>query len=152
MNGSGPDRATREWTGRSLHQGTAAGTLLHLDAPLSFWGGVDSRGTVVDHHHPQHGVSLTGRVVAMPSGRGSSSSTAVLAELIRSRAAPAALLLADCDTILVVGALVAQEMYDVAMPIVELVPELLPGLPDGAFAVVAAGGAPGPATVTLEER
>jgi predicted aconitase with swiveling domain len=139
-------------SGRSLHPGTAAGTLLRLEAPLSFWGGVDHEGTLVDHHHPQHGAGVTGRVVAMSSGRGSSSSAAVLAELIRSGRAPAALLLADRDSILVVGALVAQEMYAIRMPIVELLPEQLSGLIDGSRVVVTAGEAAGPATVTLEER
>jgi predicted aconitase with swiveling domain len=152
MSGSGPDRPTGGWSGRSLHPGTATGTVLRLEAPLSFWGGVDSSGTVVDHHHPQHGASVTGRVLAMSSGRGSSSSTAVLAELIRSGAAPAALVLGSRDSILVVGALVAREMYDLSMPIVELGPEQVAGLPDGALTVVAAGEAAGPATVTLEER
>src|SRR3982750_3985936 len=62
-----------------------------------------------------------------PDGTGRRPAVGPGVQLIRSRAAPAALLLADCDTILVVGALVAEEMYDVAMPIVELVPEQLPG-------------------------
>jgi predicted aconitase with swiveling domain len=139
-------------TGRSLHPGAGSGAVLRLAAPLSFWGGVDPDGTVVDHHHPQHGLSVTGRVVTMPSGRGSSSSAAVLAELIRAGRAPAALLLAERDGILVVGALVAQEMYGVSLPIAELVPDQLSELPDGEIAVVAAADAPGPATVTLEER
>src|SRR5262245_14947871 len=94
-----------ELYGRTLHPGHATGTVLHLDEPLSFWGGVGEDGSVVDVHHPQHGQSLTGRVVAMRSGRGSSSSSAVLAERIRAGSAPAALILASCDTILVVGAL-----------------------------------------------
>ena len=149
MTASGAERTL---TGRSLHPGTGAGALLPLGAPLSFWGGVDHSGTVVDHHHPQHGASLTGRVVAMRSGRGSSSSAAVLAELIRSGRAPAALLLAEPDSIVVVGALVAAEMYDVRMPVVELTLEQLSALRGSAPVRVVAGDAAGPATVTLEER
>jgi uncharacterized protein len=152
MSASGADAAPRTLTGRSLHPGSGAGALLPLGAPLSFWGGVDSGGTVVDHHHPQHGSSLTGCVIAMRSGRGSSSSAAVLAELIRSGRAPAALLLAEPDSIVVIGALVAAEMYGVSMPIVELTLAQLAGLPGSGRATVAAGEAAGPATVTLEER
>ena len=152
MSASGAERALRTLTGRSLHPGAGAGELLTLGAPLSFWGGVDHSGTVVDHHHPQHGSSLTGRVVAMRSGRGSSSSAAVLAELIRSGRAPAALLLAEPDSIVVVGALVAAEMYDVSMPVVELTLEELSGLRGGDAARVVAGEAAGPATVALEGR
>ncbi len=152
MSASGAERAGCTLTGRSLHRGAGAGALLRLGAPLSFWGGVDHHGTVVDHHHPQHGSSLTGRVVAMRSGRGSSSSAAVLAELIRSGRAPAALLLAEPDSILVVGALVAAEMYDISMPVVELTLEELSGLRGSGLVHVAAGEAAGPATVAMEER
>jgi predicted aconitase with swiveling domain len=142
----------RELPGRSLHPGTAHAPLVVLDEPLSFWGGVDSRGTVVDEHHPQAGTSLTGKVVGMPSGRGSSSSTAVLAELIRSGHGPAALLLTQCDMILVIGALVAAEMYGVELPVVELLPQTLAGLSTGAELDVLALPAPMDATVRLESR
>lgn len=151
MTASGAEGAPRRLTGRSLHPGTGAGALLPLAAPLSLWGGVDHDGTVVDHHHPQHGSSLTGRVVAMRSGRGSSSSAAVLAELIRSGRAPAALLLAESDSIVVVGALVAAEMYDVSMPVVELTLEQLARLHGSGPVHVTAGAAAGPAIVSLEE-
>lgn len=104
--------------GRTLHWGRAEGPLLRLDTPVSFWGGVDLAGRIVDGHHPQCGQSVTGTVLAMSSGRGSSSSTAVLAEQIRVGTAPAAVVLAECDTILVIAALVAAELYDVAMPVV----------------------------------
>ncbi|MDN5772127.1 MAG: DUF126 domain-containing protein, partial [Microlunatus sp.] len=73
-----------ELTGRSLHPGRADAPLIQLEQPLSFWGGVDAAGTVVEARHPQYGIRLAGAVVAMPTGRGSSSSTAVLAELIRA--------------------------------------------------------------------
>lgn len=139
-----------ELRGRSLHPGSAHGMLLVLDEPLSFWGGVSPDGTVVDVHHPQVGASLSGRVVALPSGRGSSSSTALLAELIRSGSGPSALLLAECDTILVVGALVAAEMYDVELPVVELEPRALDDLPSGALADVHAHTAPMDAIVRVE--
>lgn len=151
MSGSGAEVRGRTLTGRSLHPGSGAGALLPLGAALSFWGGVDSDGTVVDPHHPQHGSSVTGRVVAMRSGRGSSSSAAVLAELIRSGRAPAALLLTEPDSILVVGALVAAEMYGTSMPVVEVTPDQLCGLTAGGLAHVAAGEAAGSATVTVEE-
>lgn len=112
-----------ELRGRALHSGTGEGPVLHLDTPLSFWGGVDPTGRIVDVHHPQHGASVTGTVLVMTTGRGSSSSAAVLAEQIRSGAGPAAVVLAECDTILVTGALVAAELYGVQLPIVALAPE-----------------------------
>ncbi len=103
-----------------LHPGSAAGPLLRLDEPVSFWGGVSADGDVIDAHHPQRGTSLSGAVVAMTAGRGSSSSSSVLAELIRSGAGPAAIVLTEPDAILVLGAAVAAELYDTFLPIVAL--------------------------------
>jgi len=113
----------------ALHPGTAHGDLVVLDEALSFWGGVSADGVVIDRHHPQHGVSLTGRVLAMPAGRGSSSSSSVLAEQIRAGAAPAAILLAEPDAMLTVGAVVAAELYDIRMPVLQLAPADLARLP-----------------------
>jgi predicted aconitase with swiveling domain len=106
---------------RILAPGTAAGDLIFLDEPLSLWGGLDpATGTVIDAHHPQAGVPLAGTVVAMPAGRGSSSSSYVLAEAIRAGTAPAAFLLGEPDAIVALGALVAAELYGIEVPVVAL--------------------------------
>ncbi|NNF69941.1 MAG: DUF126 domain-containing protein, partial [Acidimicrobiia bacterium] len=56
---------TAEIIGEPIVPGTATGSLVKLDAPLSFWGGFDpSTGCIIDKAHPQAGVSLAGRVVA----------------------------------------------------------------------------------------
>jgi predicted aconitase with swiveling domain len=92
-----------------------------LDEPLSFWGGMDpSTGRLIDAHHPQAGAVLTGRVLMMPSGRGSSSSTSVYAEALRAGTAPAAILLRRADEVIVLGALVARELYRIDHPVVRL--------------------------------
>jgi predicted aconitase with swiveling domain len=42
--------------------GPVEGEVLHLDEPLSFWGGLDAAtGEVIDRHHPQSGLSVAGR-------------------------------------------------------------------------------------------
>lgn len=102
-----------------LAPGRASGAVILLDAPLSFWGGFDAAtGRITDRHHPQVGLSLAGGVLAMPSGRGSSSSSSVLAEAIRAGTAPAAIILGEADLIVALGALVAAELYDRRVPIV----------------------------------
>lgn len=106
--------------GTPLTEGTAVGPLQRLDESLSFWGGVDAHGRICDVHHPQRGTLLGGTVLLMPSGRGSSSSAAVLAEQIRAGTAPAAIVLRELDGILVAGALVAAELYDVRVPVLTL--------------------------------
>jgi predicted aconitase with swiveling domain len=104
---------------RVLVGGSAEGPALVLEEPLSFWGGVDpATGLVTDVHHPQRGANVAGRVLVMRSGRGSSSSSSVLAEAIRSGAAPVAIVLLEPDAILALGAIVARELYGVTIPVV----------------------------------
>jgi predicted aconitase with swiveling domain len=107
--------------GVTLVHGRATGLTLVLDEPLSFWGGVDaSTGAIIDTHHPQMGQCIAGRVLVLPSGRGSSSSSSVLAEAIRNRVGPAAILLGRTDPIIVIGSLVAEELYGRSTPVVVL--------------------------------
>ena len=107
--------------GRALVAGEAAGPVVALAEPLSFWGGFDAEtGRVADRRHPQFGTLLAGAILVMPFGRGSSSSTTILAEAIRVGNAPAAIVLKEPDEILVVGALVAEELYGVPCTVVVL--------------------------------
>lgn len=103
--------------GTTLVSGSASGPVVAIP-PLSFWGGYDpATGLVIDRSHPSLGASFAGLIVAMHSGRGSSSSSSVLAEAIRRGTAPAALVLTERDSILATGAMVAEELYGRAMPI-----------------------------------
>jgi predicted aconitase with swiveling domain len=107
--------------GRPLIPGEAEGIALVLDEPISFWGGVDPEtGCIIDQRHPQLGECVTGKMLVMPCGRGSSSSSSVLAECVRAGTAPSAILLAEPDQILVLGALVAHELYGRIVPIIVL--------------------------------
>jgi uncharacterized protein len=104
-----------------LVAGDAHGELLVLDAPLSFWGGVhESSGEIIDTHHPQHRQSVAGRVMLMPGGRGSSSSSSVLAEVIRAGVGPAAIVLGERDPIIALGAMVAEALYGRCVPVLVL--------------------------------
>ena len=99
--------------------GDAGGEALVLSEPLSFWGGVDvESGRIIDRSHPDLGASITGAILVMPGGRGSSSSSAVLAESLRIGTGPAGIVLAVPDPILTVGAIVAQSLYGLRCPIV----------------------------------
>ena len=108
-------------TTRVLFAGSARGEAVVLEEPLSLWGGVDpATGMIIDRHHPQAGDSVTGRVLVMPYGRGSSSSSTVLAECVRTGTAPSAIVLVESDPILALGAAVAQELYGRSPPVVVL--------------------------------
>ena len=103
-----------------------------LDEPLSLWGGLDpSTGEIVEANHPQRGSVVTGTILVLPSGRGSSSSATVLAEAIRAGTAPAGIVLGEPDDIIVIGALVASELYGVAMPVIVAPPSSLGAIRSG---------------------
>jgi uncharacterized protein len=102
----------------TLVPGAAAGAPLRLDEPLSFWGGLDpAHGTIIDRRHPQWSANVAGRVLMMPAGRGSSGGSASLAEALRLGAGPAAILLLERDAIVIVGAIVAAELYGRECPV-----------------------------------
>jgi predicted aconitase/predicted aconitase with swiveling domain len=124
-------------TGRSLVPGAAEGALLFADVGLSFWGGVDPySGEVIDRHHPLSGQYLAGRVLAIPSGRGSCTGSSVLMELISNGHAPAALVLAEPDEILTLGVLVAQTIFQRSLPVLCIGQEAFATLRDMAVARV----------------
>ena len=103
----------------TLVVGSATGLALVLDEPLSFWGGLDpATGAIIEASHPQRGEVVTGRILVLPSGRGSSSSATVLAESIRLGTGPAGIVLSEPDDIIAVGALVAAELYGTEVPVV----------------------------------
>jgi len=117
---------------RVLVAAAGVGPLLRLRAPISFWGGVDPvAGTVADPRHPDHGRSIAGTVLLVPAAVGSSSSSAIMLELLREGTAPAAIVLGRADAILALGAVVGQELGYAPISIVELSPEALGGVADG---------------------
>ena len=127
--------------GRVLAGGRADGAALVLDEPLSLWGGVDpGTGLVIDARHPQVGASVSGRVLVMPAARGSSSSSSVLAELVRAGRAPAAILVGEPDLILAVGAAAAEELYGRRVPILVVPWAELATLHDGQRITVSEDG------------
>lgn len=124
----------------ALLPGIAEGTLLKLDAPLSFWGGVDpTSGTIIQVRHPQCGKNIAGKVLCLPATIGSSSSSAVLLELIRIGKAPAALVMGAPDAILLIGCLVATEMGWPAPPAFTLPAEKQAGFQDGRYGISESG-------------
>jgi len=126
--------------GRTLVAGRAVGAAVVLTEPLSFWGGLDPEtGTLIDTHHPQRGAGLTGRILVMPTGRGSSSSSSILAEAIRAGTAPAAIVLREPDGIVALGAMVARELYGTRVPVVVLGSDDFLGIASGATLRIVAG-------------
>ncbi len=106
------------WQATPLCAGTARGHALRLDAPISFWGGVDPKTSRITlGGHPQFGQTISGTILVIPELIGSSSSSAILLELIHAGRAPSALILGRRDAILPIGAIVAQQIDLPARPI-----------------------------------
>jgi predicted aconitase with swiveling domain len=101
--------------------GQAAGEVLKLRRPISFWGGVDPKtGRISDPRHPDHDAEIAGKILVLPGMIGSSSSSYIMLELMSIRRAPAALVLAEPDAILGLGVVVAKEMNYGSIPVVVL--------------------------------
>ena len=65
--------------GHPIIPGRAEGLGLVANEPLSFWGGYDYHtGEITDRRHPLSGQIATGKILAVPFTRGSSTTTAVL--------------------------------------------------------------------------
>lgn len=124
-----------------LVSGSAEGAVLVLDEPLSFWGGLDTAtGEIIDRHHPQRGACIAGKIVVMPFTRGSSSTANSLAEAIHRGTGPAAIVLAEPDAIVVLGAVVPGELYDEWCPVLVADAAVRAGLASGRRVAVDASG------------
>ena len=127
-------------TRRTLIAGEAEGPVLFSDTGLSFWGGVDPlTGVVIDHHHPLFGRSISGTMLAIPSGRGSCTGSCVMLELILNGVAPKALILEQREDILPLGVIIAQEMFGLSLPVVQIDPEHFAALGHVTFAKLEGG-------------
>jgi len=95
------------------------------DEGLSFWGGVDpDTGVIIDIHHPNCGEKLSGKIVLMPTSRGSCSGSGVLLQLAQNGNAPAALIFRETEDVLTLGAMIAERLFDKNIAVLRLVPKI----------------------------
>jgi len=126
---------------RVLLAGSASGPALVLDEPLSMWGGLDPEsGEITDRRHPQAGMIVSGTVLLLPWGRGSSSASSVLAEAIRRGTAPLAIVMMEPDDIILLGALAAEELYGKTCPVIVIEAETYESIENGQMVTVANNG------------
>jgi predicted aconitase with swiveling domain len=105
-----------------LLPGRARGRVLKLPR-LSLWGGIDPfAGRLSDPALPHFGESVKDRVLMIAEPVGSSSSSAVLLELLHAGNAPAAIVLGRADAIVGLGVLVAREMGWPTIPLMIMPP------------------------------
>ena len=111
----------RESAGKILVQKDTSGEILFCPEGLSFWGGVDpDTGTIIDIHHACYEQNISGKILMMPSSRGSCSGSGVLLELCLKDIAPAAIIFMEPEEILSLGALVAERIFDKPVSVIKL--------------------------------
>ena len=95
--------------GRTIYPGKAEGEALVTSMSISFFGGVDHEtGLVVERGHELEGQSIAGKILVFPTGKGSTVGSYSLYRLKHTGKAPAAILNANCETIIAVGCIIAE--------------------------------------------
>jgi predicted aconitase with swiveling domain len=118
--------------GRLIRAGRGEGRALVSPEPIGFLGGVDPEtGIVVEPNHPLLGQSVSGRVLVFPTGKGSTVGSYTILRLARNGVAPAAIVNAESEAIVAVGAIIGD------IPMVDQVPIAL--IRDGDWVVVQDG-------------
>ncbi len=104
-----------------LIAGSANGPALVLDDTLSFWGGFNpDNGEIIDVHHPQYQQLVGGNILCIPRSKGSAGTPGGIAETLRNGSGPLAFIIGDRDVNISVGALVANRLYDLEVPVLEV--------------------------------
>ncbi|MHB1293397.1 MAG: DUF126 domain-containing protein [Anaerolineae bacterium] len=94
--------------GRVVVAGHAQGPALVSEKAISFLGGVDAEtGIVREKGHPLEGRSVAGTVLVFPTGKGSTVGSYVLYSLAKAHKAPVAIINAESEAIVAVGAIIA---------------------------------------------
>ncbi len=95
--------------GRIIYKGKAEAEALVTTMPISFYGGVDpNTGVVIEKGHELNGVSIKGKVLVFPQGKGSTVGSYTLYRLKKNGAAPAAMVNKETETIVAVGAIISE--------------------------------------------
>lgn len=94
--------------GRVIKAGRGEGSARVSPAPIGFLGGVDpDTGIVLEPGHPLQGKSVAGKVLVFPTGKGSTVGSYTILRLAKSGRGPAAMVNAESEAIVAVGAIIA---------------------------------------------
>lgn len=94
--------------GRKISKGTGEGPALVSRSAISFFGGVDPKsGLMIEKGHELEGMSVKGKVLVFPYGRGSTAGSWVLYAMAEYGTAPSAMINVQTEPIVAVGAIVS---------------------------------------------
>ena len=91
--------------GRTISKGTVSGEALLSKDAISFSGGVNLDGIVVENEHCLEGQSLVGKILVFPSLKGSAAGMWLLYRLVLKGRGPIALVVSEADAILTAAAI-----------------------------------------------
>ena len=102
---------------KPIVRGIFSGEVVYIQ-PFSFWGGVSiDNGELIQKGHPNRGLCIKNKILAVKNLIGSSSSSSVLLELIRKNIAPKAIFLENIDAITCMGSIIAEQIGLDPLPI-----------------------------------
>jgi uncharacterized protein len=109
MHRRGGDGKMEQLKGRIIYKGKAEGEALTTTQPISFYGGVDpNTGVVIEKGHELQGISVKGKILVFPQGKGSTVGSYTLYRLKKNGMAPAGMVNRECETIVAVGAIISE--------------------------------------------
>ncbi len=95
--------------GRSISKGVASGKALISKQKISFLGAVDpTTGIIVDKSMAIYGKEITNRILIFTGGKGSTVGSYVIYQLKKHGKSPCAMINRRADTIVAVGAIIAE--------------------------------------------
>jgi predicted aconitase with swiveling domain len=97
-----------ELKGRIINKGTVEGEALVTKDPISFYGGVDPEtGMIADKDNELDGVSIKGKILVFPYGKGSTVGPYTIYQLAKLGTGPLAMVNEECETIVAVGCIIS---------------------------------------------
>lgn len=92
--------------GRTINKGYAEGEALVCSEPIGFNFGFDvESGSVIEHGHELEHVSVKGKILVFPHGKGSTGGSYVIYQLAKNGTGPKAIINVSTEAIIAVGAI-----------------------------------------------
>jgi hypothetical protein len=93
---------------RKISRGRVKGKIIISKDPLSFLGGVDPKnGNIIDSEHDLYKKNISGKILVIPSGKGSTVGSYVIFQMYKNKTAPLAIIARDAEPIIATGAIMA---------------------------------------------
>ncbi len=94
---------------RKIAKGNVTGSAIVTQDPISFLGGVDpNTGIVIDPKHELYNESIVGKILIIPSGKGSTVGSYVIYQMAKNNTAPKAIICLKAEPIIATGAIISK--------------------------------------------